>query len=194
MKRADWILALIALAGAVAGYLIVGSPGMADRPLSVRDAELATRNPSEMTQAEAAARLESLVQARPDDPQPHFFLGELRAGQGREEDAVRHYQSALRRDSQFVPAMVGLADAFVRMSEGRVSGDARRIYARAWQEEPGQVRAGFMLGLAEWQDGNREGAEDIWQQIENRLEENSAEARMFAGWVSAARRSEGVDE
>ena len=194
MKRGDWILAGLAVIGAGTGYGLVGSPGMADRPLSVRDAELAARDPGEMTADEAVARLESLVQSRPTDPQPHFFLGELLAGQGRLDDAVRHYQSALRRDGEFVPAMIGLADSYVQLSEGRVGEDARAIYARAWRLEPGQLRAGFMIGLADWQGGNRARARQTWKQVGEGLAPDSQQAAMFAAWVSAAESSEPVAE
>jgi cytochrome c-type biogenesis protein CcmH len=114
-------------------------------------------------------------------------MGELMAGQGQDEDAVRHYQSALRRDGEFVPAMIALADAFVRLSEGRVEADARRIYARALQLEPGALRAGFMIGLADWQAGRTEQAEAVWDDMLETIEPGSSQDTMFRAWISAAR-------
>lgn len=189
MKRNDWILAGVSVALAGLGYGLVGSPGMGDRPLSKRDAELAAKDPAQMTPDEAIVRLEGLAQARPDDPQPHFFLGEIMAGQGRDEDAIRHYQSALRRDGEFVPAMIALADAFVRLSDGRVEADARRIYSRAMQLAPGELRAGFMTGLADWQAGRTDQAEQVWDKVRDRIEPDSSKMQMFDAWISAARES-----
>ncbi len=189
MKRNDWILAAISVGLAGLAYAFVGSPGMADRPLSARDAELAAKDPAQMTPDEAVVRLEGLAQARPDDPQPHYFLGEIKAGQGLDEDAIRHYQSALRRNGEFVPAMIGLADAFVRLSEGRVEADARRIYARALQLSPGELRAGFMTGLADWQAGQPEQAQQAWDGIRSRIEPGSSQMQMFDAWIAAARES-----
>ncbi|MEL6957261.1 MAG: hypothetical protein AAFO88_11525, partial [Pseudomonadota bacterium] len=76
----------VVLAAAI--YIAVGRPGMADQPMSKRTAELERKAPDEMTPAEWLARLEVLTQERPEDPQPHFFIGQMLANQGRDEDAV----------------------------------------------------------------------------------------------------------
>ncbi len=186
MKRADWILAGAALVLALAGYLAWGAPGMADQPMAARDARLTAKDPAQMTPGEALARLERMTQTRPDDPEPHYFIGRLLAEQGREDDAIRAYQSALRRDDRFVPAMVALADAFVRLAGGEVGADASRIYQQAWQLDPAQTRAGFLVGLSHWQAGRTSTARETWQRVGAKLAAGSDRAIMLDAWVEAA--------
>src|SRR5690606_37652705 len=96
-------------------------------------------DPESLTEAEMLSRLEQAVIDKPDDPQPHYFIGEILRTKGRTEDAVRAYQSALRRDQDFVPALVGLADVLTQLSEGAIGPDATRLYARAYELDETQV-------------------------------------------------------
>lgn len=167
----------VVLAAAI--YIAVGRPGMADQPMSKRTAELERKAPDEMTPAEWLARLEVLTQERPEDPQPHFFIGQMLANQGRDEDAVRAYQSALRRSNTHVPALIGLGDSLLRMSNGDVSAELAAVFERAYQLDPTQLRAGFLVGVARWQSGNEAGAEAYWRGIEASLPEGSREREGF---------------
>lgn len=101
----DRAVIAILLAGFVAtiAYIFVGNAGLPDQPYSGRLADLQARDPTQLSPAETLARLESLVREQPEDPQPHFFIGEMMRAQGRDADAVRAYQSALRRDPAYNP-------------------------------------------------------------------------------------------
>ena len=190
MTGRDWIVVGACFALAVLGYLAYGRPFMPDRPFSERNAELAAKDPAEMTPAETLARLEVLTREKPDDPEPHFFIGELLRAQGRDEDAMRAYQSSLRRDDAFVPAYLGLADAVVRLAGGSVSEDAQRLYARAYALDPEQLRAGFMAGLADWQAGRAETAETAWAGLSEPLAADDPRRAMLAAWIEAAKEVE----
>ncbi|MEL6472879.1 MAG: hypothetical protein AAFQ21_02265 [Pseudomonadota bacterium] len=182
----DWIIITLAAALAVGGYLAVGSPMRADMPMSARQAELAAMDPLDMSPAETLARLERLTQDQPDDPQPHYFIGELLKSQGRDGDAVRAYQSALRRNSEFAPALLGLADAIVRLQSGDIPDQAAQLYSRAYSLDRQLVRAGFMAGLAAWRAGESERARDIWSAVQNSLEPNDPRRTQLDGWVRSA--------
>lgn len=186
--RGDRAVIAVLLAGFIVsvGYVFVGEAGLPDRPYSVRAAELAERDALSLTPAETLARLESLVRSQPDDPQPHFFIGEMMRGQGRDEDAVRAYQSALRRDDRFVPAMIALADALTRLSGGRVNPDAKRIYARAVVIDPTQARAGFLAGYADWQNGDREAARTRWDTVREALDPADPRTAMLEALIAEA--------
>lgn len=177
----------LGLAVAIGGYLAIGSPGMPDQPIAARAAEIAAKDPADLTRAEALARLELLTRERPDDPQPHFFIGKMLSAEGRPEDAVRAYQSALRRDPGYAPALVALADTVVQLDGGEISDNTRALYAEGFARDPSDIRAGFMVGLADWRAGRREMAEAHWQALAGRLQAGSPEAERFAGWVSAVR-------
>ena len=180
------------IVGAVGGisliaYAFAGTPGMSDRPYLKRQAELADQDPSTMTLAETLSRLERLTQERPDDAEPHFFIAELMKAQGRDSDAMRAYQSALRRDDAYVPALTGLADALVRQGNGEISPDAQAIYARVFFLDPGAFRAGFMVGLADWQAGREETAQETWDGLKQLVWRDEQWTVMLDAWIDAAK-------
>jgi len=159
---------LAGLIGAI-GYSFIGRAELADQPYADRTAELAARDPLTLSAGERLALLESLIKSQPDAPQPHFFIGDMMRDQGRDSDAIRAYQSALRRDDRFVPAILGMGDALTRLSGGQISDDAKRMYARAVAIDPTQVRAGFLTGLADWQNGDKAAARARWKTVRDGL-------------------------
>lgn len=187
MKRVDWILLVGAIVAAGLVYLLIGRPGYGDLPMSARTAELAAKDPSEMTLAETLARLEGLVRERPEDPEPHYFVGRLMLQQGRDEDAVRAFQSALRRDPAHVSALIGLGDAWVRQSGGDVPVEAAQIYIEAVRLDPSQVRAAFMIGVSAWQSGNQEAAEAHWASYRSILDTEPQLQSQFDQFVNRFR-------
>lgn len=167
-KKVSGIL-LVGLIGAV-GYFFIGRAELPGQPYKNRVAEISKRDPTTLSPAETLARLEGLVKEQPSAPQPHFFIGEMMRTQGRDSDAIRAYQSALRRDDRYVPAMIALGDAMVRLSGGEIDETAKQIYARAVILDPTQVRAGFLAGLADWQTGNENIARTRWQAVRDGVE------------------------
>ena len=176
------------LALAVVGYLTVGKPGMPDDPMSKRQEGLAEKirtAPETLTPAETLSRLELATQQKPDDPQPHYFIGEMLRAQGRPEDAARAYQSALRRDENFVPALVALADTLVALSGGGVSPQATQLYARAYQLDETQVRAGMWAAMGAAQAGDQAKAEQAMRYIYNHLAEDDPRRERFKAMIAA---------
>ena len=176
------------LAVAVAGYLAVGKPGMADLPMAKRQASLAEKirtAPETLTPAETLSRLEMATRENPNDPQPHFFIGEMLRAQGRPEDAARAYQSALRRDENFVPALVALADTLVALSGGGVSPQATQLYARAYELDQTQVRAGMWAAMGAAQAGEQDKAEQAMRYIYNHLAEDDPRRERFRAMIEA---------
>lgn len=190
MNLRDGIIAGICLAIAIGAYAIIGEPFRPDQPMSARQAELAAKAPADMTPAETLARLEQLTIDRPDDPQPHAFIGNLLRAQGRDADAVRAYQSSLRRDDRFVPALLGLADAYVRLESGAVGGRAQQLYDRAYQLDASQTRAGFMAGLADWQAGAEAAATAKWNTVRAGVAADDPRRAMVDAWIDAAKTAE----
>ena len=186
MTRSDLVLTVVAVVGAAIVYALVGRPGMADQPIADRTAEIARKNPADMTPAETLARLEQLIVDEPDDPDPHFFIGRFLEAQGRDDDAIRAYQSALRRDDEFVPAMIALADVFLRLSEGEITPETQRIYARAFAVDPTQLRAAFLVGLGEYQAGRTDIAQETWRLARETIDDGTPQAELFDAWVGAA--------
>lgn len=183
-------LAIIAgcFAVSVAGYLAMGRPGMPDDPMSKRQEGLAEKirtAPETLTAAETLSRLELATRQRPDDPQPHYFIGEMLRAEGRPEDAARAYQSALRRDENFVPALIALADTLVELSGGGVSAQATELYARAYQLDETEVRAGMWAAMGAAQAGDQAKAEQAMRYIYNHLAEDDPRRERFRAMIEA---------
>jgi cytochrome c-type biogenesis protein CcmH/NrfG len=176
------------LAVGLAGYVLVGKPGAGDQPMSLRQAALAEKvatDPQSLSPAELLSRLEQAVKDQPDAPEPHFFIGEMLRAQGRPQDALRAYQSALRRNSDYVPALVALSDVLVELSGGTVGPDATRLYARAYELDETQVRAGMFAAMGAAQAGDQEKAEQAMRYIYARLPEDDPRRERFRAMIEA---------
>jgi cytochrome c-type biogenesis protein CcmH/NrfG len=188
MTRRNGIILALCLAVAIGGYLLVGKPGMGDLPMKDRQAGLMEKirtDPAALTQAETLSRLEATVKERPEDPQPHYFIGEILRAQGRTSDAARAYQSALRRDNEFMPALLALADALVELNNGAVSPEATRLFAKAYELDETQVRAGMWAAMGASQAGDQEKAEQAMRYIYSRLPEDDPRRERFAPMIEA---------
>lgn len=188
MSRTNLAILGACLAVGVAGYVLVGKPGAGDQPMSLRQAALAEKvatDPESLSPAELLSRLEQAVKDQPDAPEPHFFIGEMLRAQGRPEDALRAYQSALRRNSDYVPALVALSDVLVELSGGAVGPDATRLYARAYELDETQVRAGMFAAMGAAQAGDQEKAEQAMRYIYARLPEDDPRRERFRAMIEA---------
>lgn len=180
------IAVLLASLLAVLAYVAVGNPNLPDQPYADRILEIKQRDATTLSASETLALAEQQVRQYPDAPQPHFIIGEIMRGQGRGTDAVRAYQSSLRRDPSFLPALISLADVLTVLNEGQISQEAKRLYARAVAIDPSQARAGFMAGLADWQSGDRPLARSRWDAVGGALPEGGAQAAMLESLVEQA--------
>jgi cytochrome c-type biogenesis protein CcmH/NrfG len=188
VSRTNWIVLGACLALGAGGYALIGKPGMGDQPMSARQQALAEKirnNPESLTPAETLSRLEQSLKDQPDAPEPHFFIGEMLRAQGRPEDALRAYQSALRRNEDYVPALVALADVLVQLGDGAVSPDATRLYGRAYQLDETQVRAGMFAAMGAAQAGDQEKAEQAMRYIYSRLAEDDPRRERFRTMIEA---------
>lgn len=188
MIRTNWIILAAGAVLAIAGYLAIGRPGMADQPMAARQAALAEKirsDPGSLTGAEMLSRLEQAVIDQPASPEPHYFIAELLRTQGRAEDAARAYQSALRRDEDYVPALIGLADVLTYLAGGAIGPQATQLYARAYQLDESQVSAGMRAAMGAAQAGDQEKAEQAMRYIYSRLPEDDPRREHFRPMIEA---------
>jgi cytochrome c-type biogenesis protein CcmH len=113
-------LAIAILAGAVALgtgaiYLATGNPNYGDQPFEERREALLARPATSLNDQELIALLQADAQKNKQDSRPHFFLGQVLASQGRDSDAIRAFQAALRRDPKSADALVGAGASLVRL-------------------------------------------------------------------------------
>jgi cytochrome c-type biogenesis protein CcmH/NrfG len=188
MSRTNWLILGGVMALGIAGYFVIGKPGMADQPMSLRQEALAEKirtDPQSLSAAETLSRLEQAIKEQPAAPEPHFFIGEMLRAQNRPDDALRAYQSALRRNPDYVPALVALSDVLVELGGGAVSADATRLYARAYQLDETQVRAGMFAAMGAAQAGDQEKAEQAMRYIYARLPEDDPRRERFRAMIEA---------
>ncbi|MFC7290876.1 tetratricopeptide repeat protein [Hirschia litorea] len=172
-----------ALCVGVACYAFVGAPSYADNPLHKRLDEMRNQDPQTISPDQWIALLQERAKETPDDPQPHKYIGDMLMAKGKPEEAVRAYQSALRRDARFVSALTPLADALVAVEGRKVTEQAQKIYIAAFAADTSDVKAAFMPGMRYWLEGDRDAAREWWAKAQSMMPEGSKAAAELSGQV-----------
>ncbi len=159
------IAAVIALIGvpAIAGglYLGLGSPSLPGQPLSAR----LSADPATADIAVLVRRVESHLEANPDDGRGYEVVAPIYYRVGRLEDAVRAWETAIRLLGPSAPRETGLGEAETALAGGVVTADAQQAFERALALDPASVKANYYLGLGAAQDGRRQDAIDRWSRL-----------------------------
>lgn len=165
------VLATVLPLAAFALYLRLGSPQMPDVPLAARrsgdEVAAAARLPPERRAMleQALATLEQRIASRPDDVDAWRFLGLTHGALGRPADAA----AALRRAYALAPERPDVAaefgEALVSAERGRVTDEARAVFAGLRATEPGEPRARYYLALRRAQEGDLAGALADWREL-----------------------------
>lgn len=156
------VAAVIAL-GAGGLYLIYGSPQKTDQPFVQREAELLSRPPETLSEDEIMLLLQEQAKKAPEDPMPHALMAQVLGSAGRDQDALRAYQAAIRRDPKNADLIAETGAVLMRLNEGVVGADAKSAFDAALQLKPNSVSARFYLGLADWQAGKKTEALAAWR-------------------------------
>ena len=156
------VAAVIAL-GAGGLYLIYGSPQKTDQPFDQREAELLSRPPETLSEDEIMLLLQEQAKKAPEDPMPHALMAQVLGSAGRDQDALRAFQAAIRRDPKNADLIAETGAVLMRLNEGVVGADAKSAFDAALQLKPNSVSARFYLGLADWQAGKKTEALAAWR-------------------------------
>jgi len=178
-RRAVAIVALLLLPfGAGAIYLALGSPDMPDRPLAAR-----TVLPPDQAQImELVARVETHLEANPEDGRGWEVLAPVYMRMNRYADAVKARRNALRLLGSTSDREAGLGEALVGVANGIVTAEAKAAFERALLLDPKDVGARYFLGLAAEQDGRPVEAAAMWTAL-------LADAPPDAPWAEPVRQS-----
>ncbi len=93
--------------------------------------------------AASASRFQEVLARKVESFEVHYYLARALSGQGRDKQAVAHFEEAARRSPAFGPAWEGLGDAL--LSTGRKS-DACRAYEKALPLAPRNAALRSRLG------------------------------------------------
>lgn len=142
-------------------YLMYGSPGLPDRPLSAR---LNTSIDGQKVEA-LVARVEARLREHPQDGRGWEVIAPVYLRQRRFSDAADAYANVLRLLGDTPERLVDYGNAIVLAQDGVVTEAARKVLERALTGNPSLVRAHFWLAVAQEQDGNFGKAAEAWRAL-----------------------------
>jgi cytochrome c-type biogenesis protein CcmH len=176
-RRVTAIAALVLLpAGAVALYLMLGSPQMPGEPLAARKCA-PEQNPSFEC---LVAQVEDRIQKNPTDGRAWEVLAPVYMRLGRFDEAVRAWGHVIDLNGSTAAREANYGEAVVAAANGVVTADAKSAFERALKLDPKDAMARFYMGMAADQDGRRADAEKIWNDL-------LADAPPGAPWIEAVR-------
>jgi cytochrome c-type biogenesis protein CcmH len=169
-------------AGTVALYLGLGSPGLADLPLTARGAEsVAAGEASGQDLAAAVAHLRETMASHPEDAQGWLLLARSEGALGHWPEASEAFRRARALTGDAPEAAAGYAEMLVKAADGVVTPEAQTAFRSALAKDPGNLSARFYLALADAQAGRAQAALAAWGGL-------AAEAPEGAGWLPMLRR------
>lgn len=160
------VLSIAAVAAAFFLYLDLGSPGEPDYPYALRAdvAEAAAMAENAPDMEEAVARLEARMETTPDDPEGWMMLGRTYLTLERYTDAQRAFLK-LYEVTGDIQAKAEYAEALVMGSDAQVTSEALDIFQEVLSADPFDPKARFYFGVAAAQQGNLNGALQIWTDL-----------------------------
>jgi cytochrome c-type biogenesis protein CcmH len=160
LRRAAAIGALVGLPLlAIAIYLPLGSPRLADFSLSAR-----VRTPDTgQSLEELVAQVEQHLEKNPTDGRGWAVLAPVLARLGRYDDAVRAFRNSISYNGESADRRADLGEAIAAVAGGIVTADAKAEFERALALDADEAKANYFLGLAAEQDGRKSDAASIWR-------------------------------
>ncbi len=156
-------VSLAAFAAAVVMYLNLGSPDAVDFPYASRIdlVEMADRMAAI---DDAVATLEARLQSNPDDPEGWMMLGRTYLTMERYVDAQQAFLKLYDITGDIL-IKAEYAEALILESDAQVTPEALSIFQEVLNVEPLDPKSRFYFGVAAAQQGNLDGALQIWTDL-----------------------------
>jgi cytochrome c-type biogenesis protein CcmH len=169
-RRTTAVMALVGLPlVALALYLPLGSPWLADFPLAER-----TRAPDAQQPLEnLVAQVEQHLEKNPNDGRGWSVLAPVLLRLGRYDDAVRAFRNSIAYNGESAPRRADLGEAIAAAAGGVVTSEARSEFERALALDADDVKAKYFVGLAAEQDGRKEEAAKVWRAMLDKAPANA---------------------
>lgn len=159
-------------------YLTIGTPRALDG--------VATERPA-MNVGQALDELRAHLKRAPNDAQGWLLLAQTTASMGQTAAARDAYDQLLRLMPDNTVAMVGWAEAdSMTRADHRIEGRSRELLQRAVQQEPGNQRGLWLLGISDFQLGRFADAAATWRRLQPLLDPGSSVAKAVAEQIAAA--------
>ena len=162
LRRTAAILALVGLPLlALAIYLPLGSPWLADFPLVERARTADATQPLE----NLVAQVEQHLEQNPTDGRGWNVLAPVLLRLGRYDDAVRAFRNSLTYNGEDPSRRADLGEAIAAAAGGVITADSKAEFERALALDANEAKASYFLGLAAEQDGRNADAAAIWRRM-----------------------------
>lgn len=156
---------VLASAGALGAYVLVGRPGMSDQPFSKRLVEWKSSDPSSLDPPQLAAVLSELTRKRPNDPEAFHYLAVAEGAAQNPAEAVRAMRHAVRLAPQRADLWELFGQALVAQADGQVTPEAQTAFREALKRDPNSVAARFHLARVEIDSGDKAGGIAAWRAL-----------------------------
>lgn len=170
-------------------YALLGRPDLPDQPLAARHADIAKErdNLKQMRAAsiDAFQKAQEAAAANSDDIANWLNLADKASALNDYETELFALGMALEIAPNSTPLMAIQAEAMVRAAEGQVTLPVRERLANILERDPTQPRALFLTGLAAYQDGRKDLALGVWQQLLDALPEDAPALPMLKAQIAA---------
>lgn len=159
-RRAVAVAALVGLPlVAMACYLPLGSPRLADAPLEARVRLPGASEPLD----NLVAQVEAHLTKNPTDGRGWSVLAPVLARLGRFDDAVKAYRNSIAYNGERADRRADLGEAIASAASGVITAQAKSEFERAVTLDGTEAKARYFLGVAAAQDGRVEDAVSIWR-------------------------------
>jgi len=161
-RRIAAVIALIALLLVPAGlYAALGSPSIPDQPAYART----TMPPDHASIAALIGQVEQHLAKDPNDGPGWQVIAPVYMRLGRYDDAVAAFRKSLALNGETATRDSDLGEALVAAGNGIVTDEAKKQFQHAVALDAHDPKAGYFLGLADEQDGNRDAAAAKWRAL-----------------------------
>jgi cytochrome c-type biogenesis protein CcmH len=190
--KASRNLRLLILAGAViapalaAGlYLKLGSPGSADQPFADRLKRWSQTDPNQLTAAQMAAVLQTVVKSRPGDAEPLTFLARAQAASGNVAAAAETMRKAIRLEPKDGDLWANLGILLMMQGQGEETAPSGEAFRQALALDPKNAPARYHLARARIAAGDVNGGLADWRILSADLPADSAERKALDDEIAA---------
>jgi cytochrome c-type biogenesis protein CcmH len=159
-RRGAAIAAIVIVPGLALGlYLDLGSPNVPGRSVLAR----ADASQGSQSVASLVSQVEAHLARNPNDGAGWEVIAPVYLRLGRFDDAVQARRKVIALNGDTAVRESDLGEALVAAANGVVTGEAKQAFQHAITGDTQDAKARYFLGLADEQDGNRDGAAAKWR-------------------------------
>jgi cytochrome c-type biogenesis protein CcmH len=198
-RRLLALLGVAVLVLAVGGYALTGAPSLVTGsapPAAVgaagQESGAGSHSVSPEQIAEMAQRLAARLKEQPQDPQGWAMLGRSYAVLGRNDDAVKAYQTAVAQQGDDAVLLADYADALAVQNNRVLAGEPMKWVRRALEIDPKNIKALALAGTDAFDRKDFVGAVKLWEKLLEYGPSDPAFVQQVQGSVAEARERAGL--